>query len=157
LFIFGTILFSTVENRDIYVILADDDRDDRRLFREAVSGHTSVRIEDVEDGASLLSRLQSSDTLPDLVMLDLNMPVMNGKECLRTIRNNEKLKDLPVVIYSTSSSRKDIDETQKLGANLFVTKPLSFPALKKMAGKLFEIDWKSQSPGASRGGYVLSA
>ena len=140
-----------------YVILADDDRDDRRLFREAVSGLDAVQLEDVEDGHTLLQKLNAAQQLPDMVMLDLNMPVMSGKECLKRIRTNDRLKDIPVVIYSTSSSRRDIDETHTLGANLFVTKPLNFTALKKMAGRLLNIDWSQQGPSPSKARFVLSA
>ena len=74
--------------------------------------------------------------LPDYIFLDLNMALMDGKECLKKIREQNHLKSIPVIIFSTSSSQKDKEETQKLGANAFITKP---PLVSTLAEKLSDV------------------
>ena len=112
------------------ILLADDDPDDRELFAEAVQECGST-IECVPNGAKLMKKLRADAEMPDCIFLDLNMPEKGGKECLSEIRRDEKLRNLPVLIYSTSSSKRDIDETYELGANRYVTKPISYSHLKK--------------------------
>ncbi len=130
--------------RPLKVILADDDDDDRELFREAVEETTSgVKLTMVKDGEELMNELTVADAkLPDIIFLDLNMPVKSGKECLEEIKNNEKLRHIPIIIYSTSSRREEIEETFKGGANLYISKPDSFNDLKRIAKKVFSLDWK---------------
>ena len=122
------------------ILLADDDPDDRELFTEAAGMH-DAHVIGVQNGMQLMINLLQTDALPDVILLDLNMPEKDGKECLREIREHDKLKAIPVVIYSTSSAKKDIDDTQRLGANLYITKPNSFAELKKTIQRLLSIDW----------------
>ena len=79
------------------------------------------------DGLNLLNREKFS--LPSVIFLDLNMPKMDGRECLQEIRKSESLREIPVVIYTTSSHQKDIEETRKMGANGFISKPSSLREL----------------------------
>ena len=79
---------------------------------------------------------------PQLIFLDLNMPVMNGFECLKKIRTNPKLKDLVVAIYSTSSSERDIEETFVNGANIYINKPNKFEELKKTIAQVVKRNWQ---------------
>ncbi len=137
-------------------MLADDDPDDRDLFTEAAKGY-NADVDSVINGVQLMKTLSDTDALPDFIFIDLNMPEKNGKDCLREIRNHERLKHLPVIIYSTSSAKRDIDETFNLGANLYITKPNSFTQLKNTVKKVLEIDWSKYRPGAHRGTFVYSA
>ena len=118
--------------KGLYIMLADDDSDDRFFFSEVLEEYKHVALESIEDGVKLMNALNSRAKLPDLIFLDLNMPGKNGVECLSEIRQQDKLKDIPVIIFSTSSSKKDIDETFDLGANLYITKPHSFKVLKNI-------------------------
>src|SRR6476660_325871 len=86
-----------------HIVIADDDWDDISIFREAVKQiSSSLKISMVEDGVKLLRFLEQDK--PDLICLDLNIPIMNGQECLRAIRSNQKLESIPVIIYSTTSN-----------------------------------------------------
>jgi CheY-like chemotaxis protein len=111
-------------------MLADDDPDDRDLLAEAIIAGNSAHVESAHNGAHLMLALTAMEELPDMIFLDLNMPEKNGKECLSEIRQHDRLKGVPVIIYSTSSSKKDIDDAFDLGATLYVTKPNSFSELK---------------------------
>lgn len=125
--------------------MADDDPDDRDFVREAFDEcgfEGEFRI--VEDGADLIDYLtlkgKFADSVecpsPDLILLDLNMPRVNGHEALDIIKSNEKLRRIPIVVLSTSESSDDIEKTYDLGVNSFITKPSSFEQLVKMADGL---------------------
>jgi CheY-like chemotaxis protein len=123
-----------MENAPIRIILADDDEGDRFLFKEALE-ELKIKsfVHTVNDGIQLMEYLNDKDTpVPHLLFLDLNMPRKNGLECLKEIRNNEKLKDISIAIYSTSASEKDMDETFLNGANVYIKKPSDFRVLKQI-------------------------
>lgn len=136
------------------ILIADDDPDDRELMSEAASGH--AHVDSVSNGDQLMKSLSLSENLPNFVLLDLNMPEKGGKECLQEIRQHERLKNLPVIIYSTSSSRKDIDDTFELGANLYITKPNSFSELKSTIRNIISYDWAEYYPGKCAQGFVYA-
>ncbi|HYV92528.1 MAG TPA: response regulator [Chitinophagales bacterium] len=115
------------------LFIADDDQDDIELFMEAVNEiDGSIQCYSAIDGEDALKKLRDMlPGLPDIIFLDLNMPRINGKQCLAEIKKIEKLSGVAVVIYSTSSIQHDIDEARKLGAACFLTKPSSFSELCK--------------------------
>ena len=121
-------------NREpLHILLADDDEADRLLFTDAFSELESKTIvHTVKNGTELMEWLSKEDVqLPDLLFLDINMPRKDGLQCLKEIRSNEKLKKISIAIYSTSDSEKDMDETFLNGANVYITKPSNFNALKE--------------------------
>jgi CheY-like chemotaxis protein len=127
------------------IFLIDDDIDDQELFIEAVRElNTAFSCDCASNGEEglnyLLTRIHE---LPDLIFLDLNMPRLNGKQCLEKIKSVDRLKDVPVVIYSTSSQENDIRDTRNLGAVHFLTKPSSF---KDLCTSLAEIFNKNNFP-----------
>ncbi len=141
----------------IFVVLADDDVDDRDFFSEALEETgLSIRLEMAEDGESLLKLLKSNGKQPDLIFLDLNMPNKNGRECLDEIRKSPDLKHIPIIIYSTSSAKRDIDDTFEKGANLYVSKPSSFNELKEIASLVLSLDWGKLKPNSSKETFVFS-
>jgi CheY-like chemotaxis protein len=115
-------------------LLVDDDEDDKEIFCLALQ-HADPSIECImaSDGPEALAILKDRSFVPDFIFLDLNMPVMNGKECLKEIRKQHHLNHIPVIIFSTSSAEKDKDETKALGASAFITKP---PLISDLAKKL---------------------
>ncbi|MDT7827794.1 response regulator [Pricia sp. S334] len=126
------------------IVLVDDDEDDRLFFADALQEiDIATELTEFHNGQELLDCLHASDTAayPHLIFLDLNMPVMDGFECLREIRKNPELKDLVVAIYSTSSSEKDIEETFVHGANIYINKPNRFEELKKTIGQVVRRNW----------------
>ncbi|HYC86884.1 MAG TPA: response regulator [Chryseosolibacter sp.] len=105
-------------------LIVDDDTDDADLFCEALYqvAPKKMRCLKVENGQELFEVLSREGTFsPDLIFLDINMPVMNGWQCLKKLKNDSCWKDIPTVIYSTSTSKRDIDLAYELGAMFFVT------------------------------------
>jgi CheY-like chemotaxis protein len=144
----GIILMLSATRKNLSVLLAEDDEDDRLFFREAVTQvNPDIRLKMVEDGDKLLSYLNAPDCeLPDILFLDLNMPKKNGFECLADIKKDPRLKGLPVVIFSTAGNQDGIDRTFASGASFYVQKPNSIAKLKKLAARLFAMDWEKPEP-----------
>jgi CheY-like chemotaxis protein len=124
--------------KPIVILLADDDEEDRMLAADAM--HESRVANDlrfVEDGEELLDylykrgRFSAPDAAPSpgLILLDLNMPRKDGREALREIKADPDLRRIPVVVLTTSKAEEDIYRTYDLGANSFITKPVSFEGL----------------------------
>lgn len=139
------------------VLLADDDKDDQDLFRDAIAEiNPAIQIEVVDDGLELMQKLRSGESrLPDVIFLDLNMPCKNGKECLSEIRSEQELQKIPVIIFSTSQSSKDIHETQSKGADLYMRKPNSFSALVQMVKKVIALDFEKYRNNPERGDFLV--
>jgi CheY-like chemotaxis protein len=131
--------------KNINVLLADDDEDDRDFFKEVINEVApKVKINTVKNGSALMDFItEPGAQLPDIIFLDLNMPCKGGKECLREIKRNDKFRHIPIIIYSTSSHVKDIENAYNDGADLYVTKPNTCNELKKIARKVLSIDWSS--------------
>lgn len=115
------------------LLLADDDTDDCIFFKEALQElPVTASLLTVHDGVELMQLLTTKETtLPDVLFLDLNMPRKTGIECLSEIKNNVKLKDLPIVIYSTSCHTDTVDMLYSIGANYYIRKAAEFSNLKK--------------------------
>jgi CheY-like chemotaxis protein len=109
------------------ILLVEDDAADAVLIREALRDHTAGRIvAQAEDGVAALERLRDpAHRRPDLIVLDLNMPRMNGSEVLEVLKSDEELKSIPVVVLTTSRAPEDIRSAYERHANAFVTKPVS--------------------------------
>jgi CheY-like chemotaxis protein len=115
-------------------LVVDDDCDDTELFAEAMgSVDASVSCLNASDGKEALDKLKSNVfEKPDIIFLDINMPIMNGWEFLSRLKGSEGLKEIPVIMYSTSSKSSDIKTAISSGALCFFTKPNSFLALKNI-------------------------
>ena len=121
----------------IVILMADDDADDRVLARDAMHENrlgNCVRF--VEDGQELMDYLNRAGRYttedaprPGLILLDLNMPRKDGRQALREIKGNPELRCIPVVVLTTSKTEEDILRTYDLGANSFITKPVTFEGL----------------------------
>ena len=142
----------------LHVLLADDDDDDRLFFKDAIEEvKVKTVVTMVNDGVELMNYLLKPEIhLPNLVFLDLNMPLKNGMECLKEIRSNNKLKDLTIAIYSTSAMEKDIEETFVKGANIYIKKPKDFDILKNILTKVITINWQYHTSGLNKENFLLS-
>ena len=112
--------------KKITLLIVDDDADDRQLFINTVHEiDDQIVCMTATDGFQALELLNKPvDTpLPDAIFLDLRMPRINGKKCLIELKKNEQLKDIPVIIYTTSTEVEDSIELTKLGAVYFISKP----------------------------------
>jgi len=128
----------TPQTKPIVILMADDDADDRLLAKDAL---TECRLANdlhfVEDGEELMDYLQrrgkySQPALaprPGLILLDLNMPRKDGREALREIKSDPELRKIPVVVLTTSRADTDIGQIYELGANSFISKPVTFDSL----------------------------
>lgn len=114
-------------------LIVDDDIDDRTLFCEAITEiNPQFECYSESNGRLLLSKLETNEFVrPDIIFLDINMPVMNGWEVLEKLKLDEKYKDIPVIIYSTSGLEKDFNKAQRYGALSFLIKPYGYLLLKK--------------------------
>jgi CheY-like chemotaxis protein len=147
-----------MQNEPIHILLADDDEDDRLFFKDAF-GEIRLKtiVETVNDGVQLMDYLaNASNRLPHILFLDLNMPRLTGMDCLREIKSIDRLKDIPVAIYSTSASDHDIEETFVMGANIYIKKPGDFKILKKVLEEVITINWHYQTSGLNKDNYLLS-
>jgi CheY-like chemotaxis protein len=123
----------------ITILICDDDEDDRMLTQQALEdAHVSNDVRFVEDGEQLLDYLfqrgefggeMGKAPRPGLILLDLNMPKMDGREALKLIKENPTLCDIPIVVLSTSRLDQDIIRSYQLGVNSFITKPVTFTGL----------------------------
>lgn len=129
------------EGQSVHILVADDDPDDRLLIEEAFEeNRVSNQLSFVEDGEELLDYLlrrgawtdPASSPRPGLILLDLNMPRMDGREALKQIKADPALAKIPVVVLTTSKQEEDILRTYGLGVNSFITKPVTFEGLLRV-------------------------
>ena len=142
----------------LHIMLADDDEDDRLFFTEAFEEvKIKYSITTFKDGVELMNHLvKKENPLPDIIFLDLNMPRKSGLECLKEIRDNERLKNISVAIYSTSSSEQDVEQTFVLGANVYIKKPTDFTDLKKILTDVVHINWQYITDGLNKDSFILN-
>ncbi len=134
-----------MKTRGFHILMADDDPDDREFTRQAlIASRVANEIHFVEDGRQLLDYLRGrgpytapgSAPRPGIILLDLNMPRMDGREALKEIKADPGLRQIPVVVLTTSRAEEDILRSYDLGANSFITKPVTFEGLVDVMGEL---------------------
>lgn len=148
------------ERKPIPILMADDDADDRLMAKDALEEcRVANDLRFVEDGEELMDYLNrrgmyadaNSAPRPGLILLDLNMPRKNGREALKEIKNDANLRGIPVVILTTSQAEEDIARSYDIGANSYITKPVTFDGLVEVMKSLkkywFEIVAVPQRPG----------
>lgn len=113
-------------------------------------------VNTVNDGVALMNFLNAAETvLPNIIFLDLNMPLKSGIECLKEIKANAKFKDIVIAIYSTSSSEEDIENTFVLGANIYIKKPNNFGKLKEVLSEVVTLNWQYITSGLNKDNFLL--
>lgn len=123
--------------KTIRILMADDDADDRYFAKEAFEENKLAnQLNFVEDGEELVKYLLHQDNYtpenapkPDIILLDINMPKKSGIQALREIKQHENLKNIPIIMLTTSNSDEDICNCYELGANSYITKPVTFDGL----------------------------
>ena len=131
--------------------LADDDKDDCDLFKDVVHQILPLaKVSIISNGELLMQKLKD-ETGPDCLFLDINMPLMDGLECLLQIRAQNCYKSLPVIMFSSTTQPEHLKAAYQYGANLFFSKPYSFAELIAGLSSVFKMNWKDQKEGfASR-------
>ncbi|TRW23686.1 response regulator [Flavobacterium zepuense] len=138
------------------VYLADDDIDDVEFFKEAlktIAPHCSLTV--AANGKELVKTLKTDGEPPDIIFIDINMPVMNGLEALKAIKENNLDKAAPVIIYSTSNNEEMIRLAKDYGANFYVVKPADFNVLKDKISRLLSYNWSEWQMSEVLKEYVL--
>lgn len=133
-----------MKTRAITILIAEDDADDRLLTMEALEENRLANdLHFVEDGEDLLQYLHQTGKYtpetaprPGLILLDLNMPKMDGREALKILKADQRLKQIPVVVLTTSEAEEDVLKSYDLGVNSFITKPVTFERLVEVIRKL---------------------
>jgi CheY-like chemotaxis protein len=127
--------------KTLTILMADDDEDDRMLTKEAMEESRVLnQLLFVEDGVELIAYLNGDGKyenrdqypMPGLILLDLNMPKMDGREALKLIKSDPRLRRIPVVILTTSKAEEDMVRGYDLGAASYITKPVTFSALVEL-------------------------
>lgn len=134
------------------VYLAEDDADDAAIFGDAVVEiDANVNVCAVDNGLKLLRTMEQGETLPEIIFLDVNMPVKTGFECLAEIKKVPAWQHIKIVVLSTSSHQLQINRAYDLGADLYIVKPVSYTAFKNAIHKCLQFDFESlkKSPTAS--------
>lgn len=124
-----------------YILYAEDDHDDQELLKECMSGVQGVDLVCVNDGLRLLrflEKLEPEKHYPCLIILDINMPVLDGLQALNILKKDVRYADIPAVIFSTSAGPKDKQIAKELGADDFITKPLTSERMKMIASKFVD-------------------
>jgi CheY-like chemotaxis protein len=131
--------------KPVTILMAEDDPDDRMLTQDAFDeARLSNDLRFVEDGEQLMNYLQrqglytdpNNAPRPGLILLDLNMPKKDGREALQEIKSDPELRQIPIVVLTTSKAEQDILRTYNLGGNSFITKPVTFEALVEVVKTL---------------------
>ena len=117
----------------ITYFIVDDDIDDQQFLIEAlVENDPSCRYFTAFNGQEAITNLTDAVIpIPDVIFLDLNMPLLNGRDCLAALKRSPSLQHIPIIIYSTTSNRKEIQEIMELGASYFLTKKPGFKELRE--------------------------
>lgn len=127
-----------MKKNTVTILLAEDDYDDRYLISEALDeSGVETQLFIVENGEDLLDYLKGGGAftdrekypLPNMILLDLNMPLMDGREALAEIKKDHDLRRIPVIVLTTSQAEDDVQETYDLGITGFITKPMTFSGL----------------------------
>ena len=119
------------------ILYVDDDQDDRNIFQEAVKSIDNQLVcVTAQDGLDALSYLATHQP-PDVIFMDINMPLMDGKTCLNEIRGNKDTAHLPVIMFTTSTAPSERSECENLGATDFLLKPVSFVHMKEILSSVF--------------------
>ncbi|RAW00282.1 response regulator [Pseudochryseolinea flava] len=122
------------------ILLIEDDQDDIDLMQDALNDNSvDCSIMVIKQGDKAIPYLESCKKFPDVILLDLNLPKIHGREILDSIKSSHSFKDIPVVILTTSSSKEDIESCLKAGANSFITKPYTVDGFKETVSAIIEV------------------
>ncbi|TDH28041.1 response regulator [Segetibacter sp. 3557_3] len=142
-------------NPNINILIADDDKDDADFLSEGISKIiSSYEVFHATDGGKCITYLKTNPP-PELIFLDLNMPVRNGVECLKQIRLNPVLKTTWVIVYSTSHNMRDIDTCYKEQADFYLIKPVTLSGLTNILEQLFSAIGKPRHAIKAKDEFVL--
>lgn len=122
--------------------ITDDDDDDLIIFRDVIQNISpAIELKEFRNGEELLNALAILSA-PDLLFLDINMPLKDGQQCLEEIKKQRQFAELPIIVYSSSPKPLDIFNSYESGASLYIRKPSSFDEIVLILRKALQLDWK---------------
>jgi len=138
------------------ILLVEDDSDDILFFREALQ-KLEIRneVSVARDCEELFSHFENDSSF-DVIFLDINLPLMDGKQCLKQIKTSEKYKDVPIIMFTGSSQPGDVEETYEYGAHYHVVKPYAHSNYVASLEIVFSRNWKEKQPRPSKENYVVN-
>jgi CheY-like chemotaxis protein len=132
------IIFMSVNKTTMTVLYAEDDFDDFNMLVEVVQSiNPDIQCVNARNGVEAIEFLENADLLPDYIFLDINMPMMDGKACLKFIKKDERFKNIPVIVFTTSNSVKDMELCKELGAEEYLQKPNTIQKTTEILSKIF--------------------
>lgn len=141
---------------NLHLLLADDDIDDCDFFKDAVEEIGEFSLSILNDGVELMNFLLAEPANhPNLIFLDINMPKKSGLECMKEIKSITKLKEIPIVVYSTSLDRTVVNNLYDLGAHHYIQKPGEFSNIKKVIIKALSIFTNTNLKDRSRDRFII--
>lgn len=146
----------TLHNSETKILIGEDDDDDYLIFSLAIEETSyKVLLTRAVDGAMVLSQLEKE--MPDILFLDLKLPVKDGRECLKEIRANHHFDALPIIIYTSYDDLTNIEYCYREGSNLYTIKPSSVSDLKQILNRILSIDWKKIKYFPPRSEFVMQS
>ena len=138
------------------ILYVDDDADDRQFFAEAIK-ETGIayKLSTAVNAMEALELMKAGNRF-DVVFMDINMPLMDGKECLRQIKTNENTRDTTVIMLSVTKSEKETEEVYKSGAHYHIVKPYSLINFINSLKIVFAIDWKKKQPIPEKSRFIIN-
>lgn len=134
-------------DKDLYIIIAEDDADDRLMIQEVLDESTlNINYKFAPDGEALINLLRNVPP-PSLILLDLNMPKIDGRQALQMIKAERELQQIPIVIFTTSINQDDKDRCLKLGADDYIAKPSNYTDMRTIVSTLHARWLKKNSSG----------
>ena len=148
-----------IDLKKYVVALADDDPDDREIFSDVCADvDKDLKVMLFKNGKELLDHLNNpSANVPGILFLDINMPVIDGFECLRLIRSKTEFNQLCIIVYSTSVNSADVSKARNLGADGFLQKPSSYGNLRKAFLQILDTDWSDPCSQLNEENFLISA
>jgi len=123
----------------INILLIEDDTDDIELLEEALkSNRVAYQLTSIKEGDRVMAHLLADKQIPDIIVLDFNLPKLHGREILSQIKSSEKYGAVPVVVLTTSASKEDISFAKDMGANHYITKPTSISDFNRAVATIVE-------------------
>ncbi len=151
----------TYNANEPYILMADDDEDDTLFMSAALKAVGLIgAVHKVNNGAELIIYLkdliQNNFKLPALIILDLNMPQKNGKDVLKIVKSDERLKHIPIVVYTTSNLQPDMLESYRLGCNGYIIKPNNYSEIETIAAEIKKYFIDTTSRKGQKGGMTFT-
>src|SRR3954453_9714560 len=133
--------------KTLEILLVEDDIDDVDLLKDALlENNVEYQMEVIMEGDKVFKYLEAVETLPEIIVMDLNLPKTSGKEILQEIKSNFTLTQIPIVVLTTSSSREDIEYCNKMGISKFITKPATLEGWNNTIHSILHVANSSKNP-----------